>query len=100
MTAMLGFLPLLLGATALVGYGLGLSPAAGTAITLLVLVLIGLEASSLRRWTLARNGRPARAIATMPNHHRCSRYGLSATNRSVAPMASSFLVIQIVPCRQ
>ena len=43
-----------------VGYGLGLSPAAGTVITLLVLVLIGLEASSLRRWTLARNGRPAR----------------------------------------
>lgn len=49
-----------LAATALVGYGLGLSPAAGTVITLLVLVLIGLEASSLRRWTLARNGRPAR----------------------------------------
>ena len=47
-------------ATALIGYGLGLSPLAGTAITLLVLLLVGLEASSLRRWTLARNGRPAR----------------------------------------
>ena len=47
-------------ATALAGYGLGLSPLAGTAITLLVLLLIGLEASSLRRWTLTRNGQPAR----------------------------------------
>lgn len=47
-------------ATALAGYGLGLSPVAGTVITLLVSLLIGMEASSLRRWTLARNGRPAR----------------------------------------
>lgn len=45
---------------ALAGFALGLAPGAAFVITLLVSVLIGLEASSLRRWTLARNGRPAR----------------------------------------
>ncbi|WP_375454489.1 DUF2628 domain-containing protein [uncultured Methylobacterium sp.] len=47
-------------ATALIGYGLGLSPVSGTVITVLASLLIGMEASTLRRWTLARNGRPAR----------------------------------------
>lgn len=42
------------------GLSLGLGTGAGVAIALLVSVLIGLEASSLRRWTLARNGWPAR----------------------------------------
>ncbi|GJD56948.1 DUF2628 domain-containing protein [Methylobacterium dankookense] len=45
---------------ALAGYALGIAPGAAFVITLLASVLIGLEASSLRRWTLARHGRPAR----------------------------------------
>jgi hypothetical protein len=45
---------------ALGGYALGLPRTAGVAIALLASVLIGLEASSLRRWTLARRGWPAR----------------------------------------
>ncbi|MER2266365.1 DUF2628 domain-containing protein [Methylobacterium oxalidis] len=47
-------------AVAVLGRSLGLSPFTGTLVTLLVSVLIGLEASSLRRWTLARRGRPVR----------------------------------------
>ncbi|MEE7476345.1 DUF2628 domain-containing protein [Methylobacterium hispanicum] len=42
------------------GYALGLSRPAATLVSLLVGVLIGLEASSLRRWTLARRGWPVR----------------------------------------
>lgn len=38
------------------GYALGLSTTAGTVLTFLASVLIGFEASSLRRWTLARRG--------------------------------------------
>ena len=49
-----------LGVLALGGYALGLPRTAGTAVALLGSVLIGLEASSLRRWTLARRGRPMR----------------------------------------
>jgi hypothetical protein len=51
-----------LGLLALGGYALGLSRLAGVAISLLACILIGLEASSLRRWTLARRGRPARDV--------------------------------------
>ncbi|GJE40653.1 DUF2628 domain-containing protein [Methylobacterium persicinum] len=42
------------------GYALGLSRAAGAAIAVLGCILIGLEAGSLRRWTLARRGWVAR----------------------------------------
>ncbi len=49
-----------LAAVAFGGYALGLPRSAGFVITLLALALIGLEASSLRRWTLARRGRPLR----------------------------------------
>jgi hypothetical protein len=38
---------------------LGVHPAAAFAAQVLLSCLIGLEANSLRRWTLARNGRPA-----------------------------------------
>ncbi|KMO14454.1 DUF2628 domain-containing protein [Methylobacterium indicum] len=48
----------------LVGLALGLSPAAGFAIALLLSWLVGLEASSLRRWTYARTGRPIRDAVT------------------------------------
>ncbi len=42
------------------GFALGLRPLAATLVSLLAGWLIGLEASSLRRWTLSRHGRPAR----------------------------------------
>lgn len=47
-------------AAAALGHLLGLAPGAGFVIALLLSVLVGFEASSLRRWTLARRGRPAR----------------------------------------
>jgi hypothetical protein len=52
----------LVGLVALAGIGivLGLPTGAGLIVTLLASWLIGLEASSLRRWTLARRGWPAR----------------------------------------
>lgn len=48
----------------LAGLTLGLHPVAGFAIALLLSWLIGLEASSLRRWTYARTGRPIRDAVT------------------------------------
>ncbi len=52
----------LVGLIALTGAGivLGLPSGAGLVATLLAGWLIGLEASSLRRWTMARRGWPAR----------------------------------------
>ncbi|GJE25649.1 hypothetical protein LKMONMHP_0487 [Methylobacterium organophilum] len=47
-------------ALAVGGRLLGLTPWAGILVSLLAAILIGLEAASLRRWTYARNGRPAR----------------------------------------
>jgi hypothetical protein len=49
----------LLAGLAIGGRVLGMSPIAAVAISLLASLLIGLEASSLRRWTYARNGLPA-----------------------------------------
>ncbi|MFE1602789.1 DUF2628 domain-containing protein [Methylobacterium sp. ID0610] len=47
-----------------IGASLGLSPLAGFVVTLLLSLLIGLEASSLRRWTYERSGRPLRDAVT------------------------------------
>lgn len=47
-------------ALALAGRALGLSPVAAFIVTVLASLLIGMEASSLRRWTYGRQGRPAR----------------------------------------
>jgi hypothetical protein len=57
----------LLAVVALGGRFLGLTPIAGFVITLLVSLLIGLEASSLRRWTYARAGSPVRDAVTAGN---------------------------------
>ncbi len=57
--AALGVLALLV-ATAYLGRMAGLTSFAGLVVTGLVLLLVGLEASSLRRWTYARRGRPVR----------------------------------------
>jgi hypothetical protein len=60
----------LVGLVAVAGAGiaLGLPTGAGLIATLLAAWLIGLEASSLRRWTLARRGWPARdaVVAATP----------------------------------
>ncbi len=58
----LAALLVLVGLMALGGAGraLGLSPFAALAATVLANLLIGMEASSLRRWTYGRRGRPAR----------------------------------------
>ncbi|WP_457106412.1 DUF2628 domain-containing protein [Methylobacterium sp. P5_C11] len=50
------------------GIAFGLPTGAGLVVTLLAAWLIGLEASSLRRWTLARRGWPARdaVVAATP----------------------------------
>ena len=55
---------LLLGGT---GFVLGLPAFAVSLVGLLAACLIGLEASSLRRWTLARSGRPARDAVVAPS---------------------------------
>ena len=57
----------LLAVVAFGGRFLGLTPIAGFVITVLVSLLIGLEASSLRRWTYARAGRPVRDAVTAAN---------------------------------
>ena len=54
---------------AVVGLGLalrwlGISPGAASLALILLMLLIGLEASSLRRWTLRRRGRPAVALVS------------------------------------
>ncbi|WP_230531720.1 DUF2628 domain-containing protein [Microvirga roseola] len=54
----LGVLALLVAFNALLNL-LNVEPTAAFVAQLLLQVLIGLEASSLRRWTLARHGRPA-----------------------------------------
>src|SRR3712207_238833 len=47
---------------------LGLRPGAAFLAQLLLSVLIGLEANSLRRWTLSRRGRPAIDVVTASDH--------------------------------
>lgn len=54
-----GVLVLLL-SIAFAGRLLGLTSVAGFFVTLLIAILIGLEASSLQRWTYSRAGRPVR----------------------------------------
>lgn len=52
----------------LAGHALGLSPGAGFFVTLLASLLVGLEASSLRRWTYGRRGLPARDAVIAGSH--------------------------------
>lgn len=64
-----GALIVLIGLVALGAGGilLGLPTGAGLIAVLLAAWLIGLEASSLRRWTLARRGMPMRDTVIAPN---------------------------------
>jgi hypothetical protein len=76
------------------GYALGLSRFAATLVSLLVGVLIGLEASSLRRWTLARRGWPVRdaVLAASPAEAEAKAMArwLDPANRPPAPQRPAF----------
>jgi hypothetical protein len=76
------------------GYALGLSRLAATLVSLLVGVLIGLEASSLRRWTLARRGWPVRdaVLAGSPAEAEAKAMArwLDPASRPPAPQRPAF----------
>lgn len=81
-----------LGIAAVWGLGLllPLNPGAGTLIALLLSLLIGLEASSLRRWTLARRGRPAVDVVAAGSRAEAeARLIARHLGADVAPVASS-----------
>jgi hypothetical protein len=59
------------------GHALGLSPGIATLATLLASWLIGLEASSLRRWTLARRGWPVRDAVMAATHEEAEARALN-----------------------
>ena len=59
------------------GIALGLSTGAGLIASLLAAWLIGLEASSLRRWTLARRGWPARDAVTAASREEAESRALN-----------------------
>ena len=81
----------LAGLLALAGIGhlLGLPPGIAALVTLLASWLIGLEASSLRRWTLARRGWPARdaVIAGTPEEAEARALGRWLDATAAAPRA-------------
>lgn len=77
----LGVLALLV-AAGFAGRFLGFGTFAGFLVTVLLLLLIGMEASSLRRWTYARNGRPARDAVVA---HSAEEAEMKAVNRWLAP---------------
>ncbi|WP_147076006.1 DUF2628 domain-containing protein [Methylobacterium haplocladii] len=99
----------LLAALVIAGQLLGISPVAGIVISLLASLLIGLEASSLRRWTYARNGRPARDAVVAASRDEAEAKAVtrwldpSATPRSLAPTAARRLddsVIGLFPASE
>ncbi|MHC2088096.1 DUF2628 domain-containing protein [Methylobacterium sp. CM6244] len=73
----LGVLSLLV-AAGFAGRFLGLGTFAGFLITILLLLLVGMEASSLRRWTYARRGRPDRDAVVA---HSAEEAEMKAVNR-------------------
>lgn len=81
----------LAGFVALAGIGhlLGLPPGIATLVTLLASWLVGLEASSLRRWTLARRGWPARdaVIAATPEEAEARALNRWLDSSAAAPRA-------------
>lgn len=81
----------LVGFVALAGIGhmLGLPPGIATLVTLLASWLVGLEASSLRRWTLARRGWPARdaVIAATPEEAESRALNRWLDSSAAAPRA-------------
>lgn len=72
-----------------IGHLLGLPPGIATLVTLLASWLVGLEASSLRRWTLARRGWPARdaVIAATPEEAEARALNRWLDSSAAAPRA-------------
>ncbi|WP_232631128.1 DUF2628 domain-containing protein [Methylobacterium sp. Leaf118] len=70
---------------ALIGRSLGLPPAAGVLVSLLASLLVGLEASSLRRWTYGRRGSPARDAVIAATHEEAE---MKAATRWLDPEAA------------
>ena len=86
-----GFLVLvaLLAAGLVIGV-LDLGPGASTLAQILLQLLIGLEANSLRRWTLARRGRPALDVVTGSDADEAALKALARwSDGSAAPRAAS-----------
>ncbi|QEE39783.1 MULTISPECIES: DUF2628 domain-containing protein [unclassified Methylobacterium] len=72
-----------------IGHLLGLPAGIATLVTLLTSWLVGLEASSLRRWTLARLGWPARdaVIAATPEEAEARALNRWLDSSAAAPRA-------------
>ena len=72
-----------------IGHLLGLPAGIATLVTLLTSWLVGLEASSLRRWTLARRGWPARdaVIAATPEEAEARALNRWLDSSAAAPRA-------------
>ena len=72
-----------------IGHLLGLPAGIATLVTLLASWLVGLEASSLRRWTLARRGWPARdaVIAATPEEAEARALNRWLDSSAAAPRA-------------
>ncbi|MET0257186.1 MAG: DUF2628 domain-containing protein [Methylobacterium sp.] len=103
------FVFVLLAGLAVGGRLLGISPVAGVVISLLASLLIGLEASSLRRWTYARNGRPARDAVVAASRDEAEAKAAtrwldpSATPRPAIPLSNRRLddsVIGLFPASE
>lgn len=83
---------------------LGLRPVAAFAADLLVSVLIGLEANTLRRWTLQRRGRPAVDLVTASDRDEAetkafARWLAPQENRPRAAAAATPLSVPVAPYR-
>lgn len=72
-----------------IGHLMGLPAGIATLVTLLASWLVGLEASSLRRWTLARRGWPARdaVIAATPEEAEARALNRWLDSSAAAPRA-------------
>jgi hypothetical protein len=82
---------------------LGLRPGAAFAADLLVSVLIGLEANTLRRWTLQRRGRPVVDVVTASDRDEAETKAfarwLARESRPRPATAAAPLSVPVAPYR-
>ena len=82
---------------------LGLRPGAAFAADLLLSALIGLEANSLRRWTLQRRGRPAVELVTASDRDEAETKAfarwLARESRPRPATAAAPLSVPVAPYR-
>jgi hypothetical protein len=89
---LIGFV-VLVGAVAVALRVLGAAPWAGAAVGLLLAVLLGIEASTLRRWTLARRGWSQLGVVVADDRELAERrffdaWAAGAPSSPALPMAS------------